>query len=97
MTKVSVFATIEVAPGALETVKTRVLEHRERCLATEPGTLLFELMVPREEPNRLHVYEVYEDQAAFDVHWNGASIERLRQETGETMKIVSGIWGTPFP
>jgi quinol monooxygenase YgiN len=95
MSRVAVIATLEVDTATFEDVKTRVLEHRERCLASEPGTLMFELMLPRDEPGRMYLYEVYADQAAFDVHWHGESIARLRRETEGRLRIASGIWGTP--
>jgi (4S)-4-hydroxy-5-phosphonooxypentane-2,3-dione isomerase len=91
----AVIATIEIEPGQEAEVLALILAHRERCLRDEPGTLMFELMVPRDEPHKLMLYEVYVDQAAFDVHWDSPSIARLRTEAGDRMKIVSGIWGSP--
>ena len=32
------------------------------------------------EPNKLMVYEVYSDEAAFQAHRTGASLKRVRQE-----------------
>lgn len=95
MARVSVIATLEVDAATFDEVKTRILEHRERCLATEPGTLMFELMVPRDETGRIYLYEVYESQAAFDLHWRGSSMAQLRRQTEGRLRIASGIWGTP--
>lgn len=96
MDKVCVFATLWIAPGEVGRVTTELLAHRARCLADEPGTLVFELMLPREAAETVHIYEAYENQAAFERHWNGASMAELRRTTGESMNIVSGIWGTPL-
>ena len=96
MSRVAVFATIEVAPGTRDDVSSRILEHRERCLRDEPGTLTFEVMLPREAPDRIHLYEVYRDQAAFDAHWNGPSLAQFRRETEGKMAITAGIWGAPI-
>lgn len=95
MNEVAVIATIETAPGSREAVLEMILEHRARCLADEPGTLLFEVMIPNDEPDKLMLYEVYRNRAAFDAHWNGQSLSRLRLETGERMSIKSGLWGIP--
>jgi quinol monooxygenase YgiN len=95
MSKVAVIATIEVEPGTRIEVAEIMRRHRERCLRDEPGTLIFELMVPRDDENKLMVYEAYESQAAFDAHWTGASLAICRQEAGSRMKIVGGTWGVP--
>jgi quinol monooxygenase YgiN len=95
MAKVAVIATLEVQPDSLNDVLAEILAHRERCLATEPGTLQFDLMIPRDESGRLYLYEVYADQAAFDVHWHGPSMATLRAATGDRLRIAAGIWGRP--
>lgn len=46
----------------------------------EPGTMKFEIMVPREDEDKVMVYEVYRDDEAFEVHRNGPTIARWREE-----------------
>jgi len=41
------------------------------------------------------LYELYADDAAFDAHWNGASIKRIREEAVGIMLRISGIRCTP--
>jgi quinol monooxygenase YgiN len=55
------------------------MAHRARCLRDEPGTLAFEVLVPNEEVGKVMLYELYRDAAAFDEHWNGASIAQFRE------------------
>lgn len=95
MGKVCVFATLSVAPEAMERVISELLAHRARCLAEEPGTLVFEIMLPNDAVETIHLYEVYQSQQAFEDHWNGSSMERLRAATGDKLNIVSGLWGKP--
>jgi quinol monooxygenase YgiN len=58
------------------------MAHRARCLKDEPEiTLQFEILVPYEDDTKVLSYEVYRDDAAFDVHRNGASIARFREQT----------------
>jgi quinol monooxygenase YgiN len=40
----------------------------------EPGTLRPEVLLPHEDDAKALMYEVYRDDAAFDVHRNGRSI-----------------------
>jgi quinol monooxygenase YgiN len=96
MSKLAVIATLQVEPDRLEDGLAALRRHRDRCLRDEPGTLVFEAMVPRDEPGKVMLYEVYASQAAFDAHWNGPSIAKWREETGTFMKIASGLWGQPM-
>ena len=67
-----------------------LMAHRARCLKDEPGTLQFEVLVPREDDTKVLLYEVYRDDAAFDVHWNGTSVARLRDEAAGMIVKVYG-------
>ncbi len=45
-----------------------LIAHRDRCLEDEPGTLRFDVLRPRNKENSVLLYEVYADDAAFQVH-----------------------------
>lgn len=88
MTKLAIVATIEVAADRREELVLHLLAHRARCLRDEPGTLQFEVLLPNEEANKVLLYELYRDAAAFDEHWNGASIAQFREvRRGIEMKL----------
>ena len=70
---------------------TLLMAHRARCLADEPGTLQFEVLLPREDQTKVLLYEVYTDDAAFEAHWSGPSTNRLREEAAE---MIVGVKGT---
>jgi quinol monooxygenase YgiN len=90
MPKLAIIATIDVAPGRREQLVSLLMAHRARCLRDEPGTLGFEVMVPREDDTRLLLYELYRDDAAFDVHLNGPSIARVREEAAGMIVKLQG-------
>jgi (4S)-4-hydroxy-5-phosphonooxypentane-2,3-dione isomerase len=46
-----------------------------------------EVLAPRDDDTRVLVYEVYRDDAAFDVHRNGKSLAQWREETGMILKF----------
>jgi len=94
MPKFALIASIEAAPGRRDELLPLLLAHRARCLKDEPGTLLFEVMLPRDEQTKIMLYEVYTDEAAFNAHSSGPSIARLRKEGGEMMVKVSSTRGT---
>jgi (4S)-4-hydroxy-5-phosphonooxypentane-2,3-dione isomerase len=95
MPKLAIWATLEIAPGRIEEYLPVILAHKARCLRDEPGTLQFDVLRSRDDDTRVMVYEVYEDEAAFQAHWNGPSVARHRQEAGDMLLKVSGVRFTP--
>ena len=91
MPKLAIVATIEVAPERIDQLLLLLMAHRARCLKDEPGTLQFEVLAPREDDTKVHLYEVYRDDAAFDVHLNGPHIERVREEAAG---MILNLYGT---
>jgi (4S)-4-hydroxy-5-phosphonooxypentane-2,3-dione isomerase len=73
MPKLAIVGKLEIAPGHLDRVLPLLMAHRARCLADEPGTLHFEVLLPHDDQTKVLLYEVYTDDAAFQVHWNGPS------------------------
>jgi quinol monooxygenase YgiN len=88
MSKLVIIGTIEVAPGKREQVLVALAAHKARCLRDEPGSLEFEILTPNEDETKVLLYEVYQDDVAFEVHRNGPSITRFREETAG---IVTGL------
>lgn len=81
MSKLAIMGTIEVAPENRDRVLPLLMAHRARSLKDEPGTLQFEVALPRDDASRVLLYEVYQDDAAFEMHRNSPSIAQWRQET----------------
>ena len=90
MSKLAIVGTIEVAPGSRDEVLPLLVAHRRRCLEDEPGTLQFEVLVPHDDTSKILLYELYEDAAAFQAHWNGPSTTRVREEAGNMIVKVYG-------
>ena len=83
MPKLALIGTIEVALGRKNQLVAALMAHRARCLKDEPGTVQMEVLAPRDDDTKVLVYEVYRDDAAFDVHRNGPSLARWREETAD--------------
>lgn len=90
MSKLAIIATAEIAPGKMDEVLPLFMAHWERCLKGEPGTLQFEVLVPRDGENKVLIYEVYRDDEAFKAHWEGPSMARVRTETQGMVVNMSG-------
>ena len=90
MSKLVVMGTIEVAPEKRAEVLPLLMAHRARCLKDEPGTLQFEVALPREDDSRILIYEVYKDDAAFEAHRNAPSRTQWQEETtGMDVKVIA--------
>jgi (4S)-4-hydroxy-5-phosphonooxypentane-2,3-dione isomerase len=89
MPKFAIVATIEVLPGRIDEFLPILMAHKARCLKEEPGTLLFEVLRPRDDDTKVMLYELYQDDAAFDVHVKGSSIAHMREESAGMTAGVS--------
>ena len=89
MPKFANVVTIEVAPGRRDQVVTLLAAHKARSLK-EPGTLQFEILLPKDDDTKVLTYEVYRDDAAFEVHRNGPSLAQWREETAGMVVKLDG-------
>src|SRR5262249_23323580 len=90
MSKFANVVTIEVAPGRRDQVVTLLLAHKAR-LKDEPGTLQFEVLLPKDDDTKVRVYEMYRDAAAFEVHLNGSSLAQWKEETAGMVVKLHGV------
>jgi autoinducer 2-degrading protein len=90
MSKFANVVTIEVAPGRRDEVVALLLAHKAR-LKDEPGTLQFEVLLPKDADTNVRVYEMYRDAAAFEVHLNGPSLARWKEETAGMVVKLLGV------
>jgi quinol monooxygenase YgiN len=91
MSKFANVVTIEVAPGRRDQVATLLAAHKARCLKDEPGTLQFEVLLPKDDDMIVLSYEMYRDAAAFDAHVNAPSLARLREEIAGMVVKLHGV------
>jgi quinol monooxygenase YgiN len=91
MAKFASVATIKTAPGKRNEYLKHLKAHAQRCLATEPGTLNFEILVPQKEADTIMLYEIYASPEAFEAHWTGPSIQQAKQDTTGLQVSLSGV------
>jgi quinol monooxygenase YgiN len=63
-----IIAEFEVKPDKLEQFLELAKTDASQSVANEPGCHQFNVTLDREQPNRVVLYEVYDDEAAFDAH-----------------------------
>jgi quinol monooxygenase YgiN len=91
MPKFANVVTIEVATGRRDQFLPLLAAHKARCLKDEPGTLQFEILLPKDDDTKVLSYEVYRDDAAFEVHRNGPSLAQWREETTGMVVKLHGV------
>jgi autoinducer 2-degrading protein len=91
MARLALVGTIEVAPRGKDLLVSWLLAHKARCLKDEPGKLQMEVLTPRGDDAKAPLYEVYQDDAAFDVHRNEPSFAQWRKETTGTIVKIDAI------
>ena len=88
MSKFAVVATYDIAPEQVDIFLPILKAHRDRCLSDERGTLRFDILQPDQ---KLMIYEVYVDEAAFQAHRNGKSLERFMQEAADVPRELTYV------
>jgi quinol monooxygenase YgiN len=91
MAKFAIVATVKTVPGKRDEYLKHLKAHAQRCLATEPGTLKFEILVPQKEADTIMLYEVYASPEAFEAHWTGQFMQQAKQDTTGLQVSLSGV------
>lgn len=63
-----VTVVFQVKPEAVEDFRAAILRHAKNSLEKEEGCRRFDVCVDDSRPNTIFLYEVYKDEAAFDLH-----------------------------
>ena len=90
MPKFANIVTIEIAPGRRDQVVSLLLAHKAR-LNSEPGTLQFEVLLPKDDDTKVLSFEMYRDAAAFETHLHGPSLAQLLKETAGMVMKLHGV------
>ena len=64
----ALFVEMKIRPGRSGEFMPLILENARRSLAEEPGCRRFDVLTPAEGADRVVLYEIYDDEAAFDAH-----------------------------
>ena len=65
---ISIFVTIKVKPGTRDAFVEAVYDDAKGSVRDELGCYRFDVLQSQEDPNTLHLYEVYADDAALEAH-----------------------------
>jgi quinol monooxygenase YgiN len=62
----------EIKPGRFDAFLPLIQENARRSVADEPGCRQFDVCLDPEAPERCFLYEIYDDEEAFQAHCRSA-------------------------
>jgi quinol monooxygenase YgiN len=83
VSKIVQLADITLKPGTRERFLDRVRRHARDCVEQETGCLGFHVLIPRDEPDRVLLYEVYAGEAALKAHFRTPHLARYRADMAD--------------
>jgi len=86
-----IIAPIQIKAGYKDQFVEAVVEDARSSVANEPGCLRFDVIQDANDANRIWLYEVYKDEAAFQAHLQAPHLLKLRETTADWR--VEGLQG----
>ena len=86
MSKICLVVDFTVKPGTKAQFLQIIREHASKTLGNEEGCLQFEVCDPVEGENRVFLYEMYADDAAFEVHKASPTLTRTRERYADIVQ-----------
>jgi (4S)-4-hydroxy-5-phosphonooxypentane-2,3-dione isomerase len=68
MAQFGLVVDFEIRPDAIDRFMPLINENARRSVADEPGCRQFDVLRVKDQPNRVMLYEIYDDDAAFAAH-----------------------------
>lgn len=84
------------APENFERFKQIMQENAKASVTNEPGCREFNVFEDPKAPNHLFLFEVYDDDAAFQQHVNSAHFKHFKEVSDPIITSRAGTRGTMF-
>ena len=81
-----VVAQFEVKAGQLSAMVDAAKIDAAASVANEPGCRRFDVLVPRDGAERVVLYEIYDDEAAFQAHLETPHLKAFRDAIGPLVR-----------
>ena len=91
--------TIQVQPEHREEFIKATLDDARGSIQNEPNCLRFDVLQDLGDPNRIHLYEVYKDQAAVDAHRAAPHFTKWRETCADWFdgEIIRRVGSPVYP
>ena len=93
-----VIVDFKIKPERLDEFMPLMLENARASRETEPGCRVFDVCVDPKDKTRIMLYEVYNDEAAFEEHQKGAAFKKYVAEAVPLLADrVRNVWKRVSP
>jgi quinol monooxygenase YgiN len=76
-----------LSPETRDAFRALMLENAAASLEHEPGCRQFDVLIPEGDPgDRIVLYEIYDDAAAFDAHLASAHYQRFAEASAPLVR-----------
>ena len=87
-----IIAQTQIKEGFKERFITGITENASGAVRDEPGCLRFDVIQDANDNNKIWVYEVYKDEAAFQAHTQAPHYLKFREASAD-WREQSGLQG----
>jgi autoinducer 2-degrading protein len=81
MSPYAIIVDFRLKPGAAGAFRRLIDENARASVREEPGCRRFDVLAPKGEPDRIVLYEIYDDRAAFEAHLKTAHFASFNAES----------------
>lgn len=89
-----VFVDFRLKPGARPAFRPLIDANARASVRDEPGCRRFDVVEPEGEPERILLYEIYEDATAFDAHCRAAHFLAFDAESAPLVASKNVVRGS---
>jgi (4S)-4-hydroxy-5-phosphonooxypentane-2,3-dione isomerase len=90
MSTFAITVDFTLKPGELPAFRKLIDRNAKDSCALEPGCRRFDVLIPNGEGDRVFLYEIYDDRAAFDAHLKTAHFDTFNRES-EPLVLVKTV------
>jgi quinol monooxygenase YgiN len=81
MPAIALLVQLNLKPGTQDQYIELATAHQRRVLKNEPGCKCFDILIPDEGADVVHLYEVYADEEAFSHHMETPYMKTYREQS----------------
>jgi quinol monooxygenase YgiN len=89
-------AELEIDPAQMERFNAAIREGVATAVRVEPGVLALYAVSEKDHPNRVRVFEIYKDEAAYQKHLQTPHFRKFRGITDKMVKSRKLLDGVPI-
>ena len=90
MSAFAITVDFTLKPGAMASFRKLINKNAQDSCTHEPGCQRFDVLVPNEPGDKVFLYEIYDDRAAFDAHLKTPHFDSFNRES-EALVLTKNV------